>query len=303
MTRLVWLDGQLVAEEAARVSILDRGFLYGDGVYETLRLYRSIPFRLKAHLKRLAEAAAFLRLQLREGPEGLENALRQTVEANAISEGLVRITVTRGAAPGMELPKTPASTTVIQVRPLPDYARLQRTGVRAGIARTIRNKPLPLAAVKSLNCLPNILALAEVHARGLEEALLLNEAGRVVEAAMRNVLVIAEDEVRTPPVSEGLLAGVTRAAVLELAPSCGLRPVEVPLTEADCLSAEEMFLASSGAELLPVVELEGRPLSGGRPGRHTLELLAAYQDLVRREISAERRERGSSEESSPSSSS
>jgi len=303
MTRIVYINGRLVPEDEARISILDRGFLYGDGMYETLRLYDGVPFRLAAHLRRLEEAASVLRLPLRDSAEALENGLRRVVEANGISDGLARITVSRGAAPGMELPRAPSITTVIRVHPLPDYAVLQRTGVRAGIARTVHNKPLPLAAVKSLNCLPNILALAEVQARGMDEALLLNEAGRIAEAAMRNVFIIADAELRTPPLSEGLLPGVTRAALLEIAPTCGLRPTEVPLSEDACLNAEEMFLASSGAELLPVIELEGKPLSGRKPGPKTLELLAAYRGLVRREISLESGWRRSSEGSSRTASS
>ena len=247
----LWLGTGLVAQDDARISPLDRGFTLGDGLFETLRVREGAVLRLYAHLARLATGAGVLGLPL--PTLDLAAALAATVEANGLAEGVLRLTLSRGIGPrGVLPPAEPNPTLVITAAPLPPPAAPARLVIAQG---TRRNDRSPLAQVKSLNYLDNIIARQEAARRGADDAVLLNTQERVAETSIANVFAVIDGDLVTPPLSEGVLPGIMRAAVL--AEGAGERP----LTPQDLSRAEEIFLTSA-LGIRSVVALEGRALPG-----------------------------------------
>lgn len=280
---VVWLEGRVTAAAEARVTASDRGLLYGDGVFETLRAYGGEPFRPAAHFERLLAGAAALRIKPPCGPEELAEAVRETLRAGDLQEAYVRITLTRGVggAPG-ELATSGPATLLIHARPYAGYpAELYERGMRAMFARVRRNETSPLARLKSLNYLDNCLARAQAAEEGFDEALMLNTRGRVVEATAANLFVVRGGQVLTPPVSDGILAGITRAVVMELVPVA-----QQSFGPRELWGAEEAFLTNSLMEIMPLVATGDRPIGDGRPGPMTREVHERYRTLVREEREA-----------------
>lgn len=281
MAKLVYLNGALLPAEKAWISAFDHGFSYGDGLFETILVAAGQPVFLSAHLERLAAGAGILRLTLPWSREELAAAVEETVKANALKNGYLRLTVTRGPGEGWR-PDTCHEPTLLIV-PFPDvpygkedYAR----GFAAVISRWRRNHHSPLAQVKSLNYLENILAKDEALAQGAQEAILLNLDGRVAEGAMSNVFVVRDGGLVTPPPEEGLLPGVTRRRILDLAPQVGVEVAERPVTPEELAAATEAFLTSSLMGVMPLTRLGGKPVGEGRPGPLTRKLAQAYQSLL-----------------------
>lgn len=258
----VFLNGALVADDEARIAPSDRGFTLGDGLFETLKVKAGVPMRLSAHLARLARGAQVIGLKL----PTLDFAaiLAQTLAANAIADGSARITVTRGSGPrGVLPPAAPAPTVLVTCAPAAPPAG----PARLVIARsTRRNEFSPLASIKSLNYLDNILARQEATARGADDGILLNTQGRVTETSIANLFALVDGRLVTPPVSEGVLPGVMRAEVL----AHGVE--EAPLTEDDLARASEIFLTSS-LGIRKVAGLEGRTLPDHAEADRLLALL------------------------------
>jgi branched-chain amino acid aminotransferase len=276
----IYLNDRFVPKEEAVVSVFDHGFLYGDGVFETLRAYRGRIFRLTEHLARLDRSASALGMALPVARERLADLARESLTRNQLQEAYLRITVSRGPGEiGLDPALCKSPTLVVIAKPFEPYAESFYTdGVSVTIARTRRTPPEALPPhVKSLNFLNNVLAKMEATAAGSHEALLLNHRGEVTEGTTSNVFVVQGKCLRTPAVECGLLAGITRGIVLQLARETGIPAEETRLTVRDLTDAEECFLANTTQEVLPVTRVDGRSIGGGRPGQITRRLHASFR--------------------------
>jgi branched-chain amino acid aminotransferase len=274
------VDGQIVPADEARVSVLDNGFTFGDGVYETLRTYAGRPFRLDRHLERLRGSAARLGIALALGDGELTRRLEALLARAANPESYIRLIVTRGVGDiSYNFDRVKGPTVVMAVKPFPAYPEHHfRDGVDAIVSSIRRNHPQALdPAIKSCNLLNNILAVREAQARGVGEAILLNQAGDVAEGASTNVFAVRAGALVTPPLDAGILAGITRDVVIELGRRRGLDVREERLALSALLGADEAFLTSTTRELAPIRSVDGRPIGSGRPGPTTLALLSAFR--------------------------
>ena len=281
----VYLNDKFVPQEEAVVSVFDHGFLYGDGVYETLRAYRGRVFKLAEHLARLERSASRIQLHLPAGPERLTDLVREALRRNQLSDSYLRITVSRGTGEiGLDPALCKAPTLVIIAKPFQPYPEsIYAEGVSVIVARTRRNLPEALPPqVKSLNFLNNILAKMEAKAAGAHEALMLNHRGDITEGTTSNVFVVQEGRLRTPSVECGILDGITRELVLQLASELGVPSEETRLTVEDLMRAEECFLTNTTQEVLPVTRVDGRMIGDGRPGGITRRLHASLRACLDR---------------------
>lgn len=287
MTTKVSIDGEIQELDEARVPVTDRGFLYGDSVYEVVRTYGGRPFLLTEHLGRLQRSADQLCLALPGGLEPIARDVEATVRAAQNAESYVRIIVTRGSGPIALDPSTAERPRrVVIVTPLQLYPEaLYREGALIRLVATGRGDSGLLAGAKSGNYLLNVLALGEAKRQGAHEAILLDHQGRVTEGATSNIFLVREGGLHTPPLSAGILEGITRRTVFGLAAAARLEVIERELRPADLRSAEEIFLTSSLREVLPVsrvMDVEGAlfPVGGGLPGQITRRLHRAYLRVV-----------------------
>ena len=282
----IYIDGRLYSRDEARISVFDHGLLYGDGIFEGIRIYNRRIFRLEAHLERLLASARAIGLALPLGHEALADAVRETEAANRQENGYIRLLVTRGDGPlGLDPTTCAHPRVIIIVADLAVYPpELYTTGIRVITAST---RQVPAASVdprvKSLNYLKNVLARLEAHAAGAAEALMLNAEGFVAECTADNIFAVHGDRLLTPPATEGALDGITRAAVRELTSAEGLGWCEQRLGRYDLFVADECFLSGTGAELVPVVTLDGRTIGDGTPGAVTRRLATRFRALVERE--------------------
>jgi branched-chain amino acid aminotransferase len=272
MALKIWLDDKLVDEADAKISVFDRGLLYGDGVFEGIRVYSSKIFELKAHIKRLYESAKAIRLEIPMGRDELIKAVEKTVEANGVIDGYIRLVVTRGTGNLGLNPFVCESARVfiiadnIQLYP----EELYEKGMKVISATTVRNHPLAIPPqVKSLNYLNNILAKIEALDVNAAEAVMYNHEGYVAEATGDNVFIVKDGVIYTPPVEAGALGGITRGVVIRLAGAAKLKVVEKNLTRFDLYVCDEFFLTGTAAEVIGVVEIDGRIIGNGRPGPYT----------------------------------
>jgi branched-chain amino acid aminotransferase len=286
MPAKVWIDGAPVDAAEARVPVFDRGFLYGDSVYEVLRTFSWKPFALAPHLDRMQRSAAALGMLL-PPRDDIERAIADTLAAAAEPDAYVRVIVTRGAGElGLDPALADAPRLIVIVRPvkLPDPAQY-RDGVEVAIVGRSRSaapgQPGALdPQVKSGNYLVSVLAVAEARRRGAYEAILTDAVGRITEGGSSNFFLVRGGRISTPPVSAGLLEGITRGQVIAAARASGLAVDELPLWPADLHGADEAFLTSSVRGLLPIVRVDGQPLGGGVPGPITKKVMALYDALT-----------------------
>jgi len=277
------VNGEITPAEQARVSVLDNGFTFGDGVYETLRTYGGRPFHLDRHLERLRRSARRLAIALPAEGAPIAADLDRLLKAAANPESYIRIIVTRGVGDiSYAFERVQGPTVVIVVKPLaPLPARHHAEGVPVILSALRRNSPRALdPAIKSCNLLNNVLATQEAQARGAFEPILLNETGEVAESAGANVFLVKEGALVTPPLDAGILAGVTRQIVIELARARSLAVREEPVAVKDLLGADEVFLTSTLKEVLPVATIDGRAVGSGRPGPVTLQMLSWYREYA-----------------------
>jgi branched-chain amino acid aminotransferase len=279
----IWMNGALVEPEAARVSVLDHGLLYGDGVFEGIRLYGGRVFRLHDHLARLATGAKALGLAIPGGVPALETAVREACKAYGRPEGYVRLVVTRGVGP---LGVDPTHCEAPQVFCVADRIALfspekQARGV--DMITSSYRKPGPDVLdprVKSLNYLNSVLAKQEAKRQGADEALVLNQRGLVAEASVANVFVVRGGKLLTPPCTDGALEGITRDSVLRIAARLGVEAAEASLGRHDFFAADEAFLTGTGARIVSVATLDGASI--GRPERPiTARLSAAFEGFTK----------------------
>lgn len=284
MPRQIYINGQFFAPEDAKISVYDHGLLYGDGVFEGMRIYSGKVFRLTEHLQRLDESGRAIGLQMPIDLETMAKDVNDTVARNDIEDGYIRLIVTRGAgALGLDPFKCSDPQLIIiadSITLYPDSA--YENGLDLVTASTIRNHPAALSPrIKSLNYLNNILAKMEGLRAGCVEALMLNHKGEVAECTGDNIFIVKDGKLFTPPIEAGILEGITRNAVLELAQQAGIETAEIPLTRHDLYVADECFLTGSAAEVIAAVKLDGRAIGDGTVGPITQQLNQAFRALVR----------------------
>lgn len=280
----IYINGKYYPKAEAKISVYDHGLLYGDGVFEGLRAYSGKVFRLHEHLVRLYESAQAIQLTIPISLEQMTAAVNQSLAHNKLSDAYIRLVVTRGAG---SLGLDPSRTSDPQVIIITDHIELYpkekyEKGLEIITASTIRNHPAALnPRIKSLNYLNNIMARIEGKLAGCAEALMLNHLGQVAECTGDNIFVIRHGKLSTPPIDAGILEGITRNAVMELARRMGIEVLEQTMTRHDIYIADECFLTGSAAEVIPVVKLDGRPIGDGTVGKMTRQLSEAFHKFVR----------------------
>jgi branched-chain amino acid aminotransferase len=282
MTR-VYINGKLYDKEDAKVSVYDHGLLYGDGVFEGIRVYNGKVFRHREHIDRLYESAKAIALEIPISPAEMTKAVEDTVKANSKVEGYIRLVVTRGPGTlGLD-PRSCKPNVIIIVDDISLYPKeLYENGLKIVTSSLIRNHPNALnPRIKSLNYLNNILAKIEAIRAGCLEALMLNHKGEVAECTGDNVFVVKKGVLRTTPPDAGILEGVTRNAVMELARKAGIPLVETTMTRHDIYAADECFLTGTAAEVIAVTECDGRVIGSGKQGPITKQLREAFVRLTK----------------------
>ena len=280
----VFIDGKFCSERDAKISVFDHGLLYGDGIFEGIRAYNGRVFKLKEHIDRLFSSAKAILLEIPLSHAAMMKATVETIRANKLRDCYVRLIVTRGIGTLGLNPRSCKKPSVIiiagkiQVYPAEMYA----VGMNIVTVPTTRNLHSALnPAIKSLNYLNNILAKIEANNAGVEEAVMLNSEGFVAECTADNLFIIKDGKVFTPPLSAGALYGITRQTVMELAEQSGISVSEPNLTRYDLFNADECFLTGTGAEIMPVVKIDGRVIGTGKPGPLTRKLVAEYHALTK----------------------
>ncbi|MGB0792446.1 MAG: branched-chain-amino-acid transaminase [Opitutales bacterium] len=279
----IYLNDQLVDADAAKVSVFDHGLLYGDGIFEGIRLYDGCVFKLDAHLERLEYSAKAIMLKLPWSRQEIADAVCETCRANGLQNGYIRLVITRGVGSlGLSIkncdqPQLIIIADTIQLYPQEYY----ENGLKIITVPTRRCNPAALPpAVKSLNYLNNILAKIEAQHLGYHEAIMLNDQGYVAECTGDNIFVIHKGELITPAASAGALKGITRDTALAIADELGIPWREANLTRYDVWVADELFLTGTAAEIIPIVEVDARPIGKGQPGPITAKFLECFRKLV-----------------------
>ena len=280
---LVLLNGQLFPAGEARLPVLDFGYLYGYGLFETLRAYAGVPFRLDRHLSRLEQACKALELPPPGGEHDLPPAIQRTLSANGLTDARIRITVSlQGEKPVPEVPAEKQVNVLITVSPLPLRPEgAYEKGYEAMVSSITRNSASPLSRLKSIGYLENLLARQEAHREGAQEALMLNEKGMLACASAANIFLVLQGQLLTPSVESGIRAGVTRETVLELAQKLAIDGTERAIAPKELLLAEEAFLTSSILEIMPLTRMDRKQIGTGRPGPVTSQLMESYRKMAR----------------------
>ena len=280
----IYINGQIVPQEDAKISVFDHGLLYGDGVFEGIRAYNGKIFTQDEHLDRIYDSATAISLKIPITKAEMAEAIKQTMKANNLTDSYIRLVVTRGVGKlGLDPNKCATPQIIIIADTIELYSKaLYEKGLDIVTVTTIRNHFSALdPKIKSLNYLNNILAKIESIQSGAGEALMLNKDGYVAECAGDNIFIFKDNILRTPPSSAGILVGITRNVVMKLAAEMGVQVREELMTRYDLYIAEECFLTGTAAEIIPVVKIDGRTIGTGKPGKITLDLLKRYRDLTR----------------------
>lgn len=284
MSLKIFIDGRYFGERDAKVSVFDHGLLYGDGVFEGIRIYNGRVFKLKEHIDRLFCSAKAILLNIPMSHAQIMRATLETCRKNKLRDGYIRLIVTRGVGTlGLNPNRCKRGSVIIiadkiQVYPPELYAR----GMDIVTVPTVRNLHSAVnPAIKSLNYLNNILAKIEANNAGVEEAVMLNSEGFVAECTADNIFIAKAGKLFTPPLSAGALYGITRGTVMDIAREAGIEVSEPDLTRYDLFNADECFLTGTGAEIIPVVKIDGRVIGNGKPGRLTRQLVEKYHALTK----------------------
>jgi branched-chain amino acid aminotransferase len=280
----VFVDGKFYDEKAARISVFDHGLLYGDGIFEGIRAYHGRVFKLKEHLDRLYCSAKAILLTIPMGRKELAEAILECCRRNKLRDGYLRLVVTRGVGTlGLNPNRCSNPSVIIIAGKIQLYSpELYKKGMEIITVPTTRNLHSALnPAIKSLNYLNNVMAKIEATNSGCEEAVMLNGEGFVAECTGDNLFIVKDGHLSTPPLSAGALYGITRRVVMDIAAESGINVSEPNLTRYDLFVADECFLTGTGAELVPVVKIDGRVIGTGKPGPVTRKLVAQYHALTK----------------------
>jgi branched-chain amino acid aminotransferase group I len=286
VVEIIYINGELLSGARARVSPFDRGFLYGYGLFETMRAYNGYVFRLDSHLTRLGCSAesiglAHSALTTQEGKQSLKAACASTLEANELTDARIRLTVSAGEGDMNPDARTFRPTILITARTLdPLPPEKYEMGFKAAKSFLRRNSQSPLSRLKSTCYLENILARTTARASGYDEAIFLNELGYLAEGSTTNVFLVSNEGLITPSFDSGILPGITREVVLEIARSMDVEACERPVEVSEMVDAEEAFLTNSILEIMPLTQFEGKPIGTGKPGQLTRKFMTAYRKLV-----------------------
>lgn len=285
----IYIDGEWYPREAAKVSVFDHGLLYGDGVFEGIRVYNRRVFRLEAHLDRLYASAQALALTIPLARSEMAAALEETVRRNQREDVYIRLVVTRGVGElGIDPLSCPRASVIIIVNDVRVYPRELYAGgikVMTSATRQVSHEAVD-PRIKSLNYLKNILAKIDAQQAGAHEAIMLNAEGFIAECTADNLFLVRGGQLFTPSPQDGALGGITRGVILELAAEARIPAAEARLTRYDLYTADEAFVSGTGAELMPVTSADGRLLADGKPGPLTRRLTEAFHALVRNEGTA-----------------
>jgi branched-chain amino acid aminotransferase len=280
----IYIDGKFFDERNAKISVFDHGLLYGDGVFEGIRAYNGRVFKLKEHIDRLFCSAKSILLTIPMGHREMMKAVVETCHRNKLRDCYVRLVVTRGVGTlGLNPNRCKNPSVIVIAGKIQVYPpELYQKGMEIITVPTVRNLHSALnPAIKSLNYLNNILAKIEANNAGCEEAVMLNAEGFVSECTADNLFIVKDGDLYTPPLSAGALYGITRRVVMEMAAESGMEVTEPNLTRHDLFNADECFLTGTGAELVPVVKIDGRLIGNGKPGAITQKLVAQYRALTK----------------------
>jgi len=286
MGEWVWLDGEFVRKDEAKVSVFDHGFLYGDGVFEAMRAYGGRVFRLQSHLQRLWESAKAIALKIPLSREKLTEKVLESLRKNKLKDAYIRLVVSRGEGDlGLDPRKCPHPQIIIITDKISIYPEeLYEKGLEIAVVSTRRNIPSALnPRIKSLNYLNNILAKIEVNLQGLPEAIMLNKDGYVAECTADNIFIVEGAALVTPPTWVGALKGITRGVVMELAQKEGISVQERTFTPAALYASDECFLTGTAAEVIPVTKVDGRAIGDGVAGPMTKRLIKKFRELTKKE--------------------
>ncbi|HLR67422.1 branched-chain-amino-acid transaminase [Virgibacillus alimentarius] len=279
----IYVNGQFVNKNEAVISVYDHGFLYGDGVFEGIRVYSGNVFQLKEHLDRLYASAHSIRLTIPYSKEELTQIIVNTVRKNELSSAYIRVVISRGEGDlGLDPRNCSNPSVIVIAEALSIYSQdLYENGLKLVSVATRRNRPDVLSPqIKSLNYLNNILVKLESTQSGADEALMLNDQGYVTEGSADNIFIVKNGVIITPPVYLGALEGITRNVIIDVARNLNYQIEERPFTTHDVYIADEVFLTGTAAEVIPVIEVDGRPIQNGKPGEITKHLLHTFRDLV-----------------------
>jgi branched-chain amino acid aminotransferase len=282
MEQMVYINGEILSRDKAQIPIFDRGLLYGYGLFETMRSYNGHVFCLDRHITRLVNSAGVLVIRESLEREKLETGVLRTLKANGLDDARVRLTVTAGEGSRGLIPPVAGKLNVIitvedLVLPSPDvYSK----GLCTSIVSIRRNSESPLCRMKTLGYLENMLAHAEAIAAGSDEAILLNCDGEVAECSASNIFIVEAGRVVTPPIDAGILLGITRSVVIELAAKLGIGLVQEAVSVERLLNVEEVFITNSVIEIMPVAAIDGRPVGSGSRGKVTERLTEEYKKLT-----------------------
>lgn len=279
----IYIDGKYYDEKNAKISVFDHGLLYGDGVFEGIRAYNGRVFKLQEHIDRLFYSAQAILLTLPMSHREIMDAVLETCRRNKIRDGYIRLVVTRGVGElGLSPFKCRRPSVIVIAHKIQLYPpELYERGLTIITVPTVRSLHSALnPAIKSLNYLNNVLAKIEAINGGCEEAIMLNAQGYVAECTGDNIFILKGGAMCTPPLSAGALYGITRSVVMEIARESGMSVSEPDLTRYDLFNAEECFLTGTGAEIIPVVKIDGRVIGGGKPGPVTKSLVEKYHALT-----------------------
>ncbi len=281
---LIYIDGEYYPKSQAKVSVYDHGLLYGDGVFEGIRAYNSIVFKLKEHIDRLYRSARVIMLNIPLTKEEMINAVLATLRKNNLRDAYIRLVVTRGVGDlGLDPRKCPKPTVII----ITDVIKLhsgepKEKGIRAMIV-WVKRDPVDATSheVKSLNYLNSILGKIEANIAGFDEAICLDKNGHISEGVAENLFIVQNGKILTPPTSTGALVGITRDIVMKIAEKLGYKAIESTITPTDLFTAEEAFFTGTAAEIIPIVEVNKRMIGDGKPGSITRLLMQEFEKIVR----------------------
>ena len=283
---IIYVNGRFSNEEEACISPLNRGLMYGDGIFETFRGYGGRVFAINEHFARLQNAASFLKIDIDFSAEDLNELIYKLLHKNCLADkdSRIRLTLIRGKGADGLFPGLSAKSEIIitAVEVSSGIRELQQKGLEIVLVETIKIDPRsPLSSHKTLNYIPGVIALGEVIEKGGSEGIYLNYNGNVVEGVTSNIFIIKEGKLKTPPLSSGLLPGITRDTVIKCAARCNIAVEEIDIRKEDMLNADELFITSSVREVVPVIKFEGRQFN---IGRLTKEILLSYKEFVKKSL-------------------